>query len=85
MHAKQAHHKEARDAVRYREDAAGELARARAAVAAWRARNPAGTGEELLAAIGHHFHRDYGVVLRAVLFAVDRHRARQVTGIRAEE
>jgi len=44
-----------------------------------------GPGEELLAAIGHHFHRDYGVVLRAVLFAVDRHRARQITGIRAEE
>jgi hypothetical protein len=59
----------------------GELARARAAVAAWRDRNPAGTGEELLATIGHQFHRDYGVVLRAVLFAVDRHRAHQVTGI----
>jgi hypothetical protein len=67
--------------VRYREDTAGELIRARAAVAAWRHRNPAGTGEELLAAIGHQFHRDYDVVLRAVLFAVDRHRARQVTGI----
>jgi len=85
VHAKQAHHKEARDAVRYREDTPGELARARAAVAAWRDQNPAGTGEDLLAAIGHQFHRDYGVVLRAVLFAVDRHRARQVTGIRAEE
>ena len=77
--------REARAAVRYREDNPGELARARAAVAAWRDRNPAGTGEELLAAIGHQFHRDYGVVLRAVLFAVDRHRARQVTGIPAEE
>jgi hypothetical protein len=85
MYAKQAHDKEARDAVRYREDTPGELARARAAVAAWRDRNPAGTGEDLLAAIGHQFHRDYGVVLRAVLFAVDRHRARQITGIRAEE
>ena len=67
--------------MRYSEDTAGELARARAAVAAWRDRNPAGTGEDLVAAIGHQFHRDYGVVLRAVLFAVDRHRARQVTGI----
>ena len=85
MYAKQAHHKEARDAVRYREDTPGELARARAAVTAWRDRNPAGTAEDLFAAIGHQFHRDYGVVLRAVLFAVDRHRARQVTGIRAEE
>jgi len=71
--------------VRYREDTPELLARARAAVAAWRDRNPAGTGEDLLAAIGHHFHQDYGVVLRAVLFAVDRHRARQITGIRAEE
>jgi hypothetical protein len=39
----------------------------------------------LIAAIGHQFYRDYCVVLRAVLFAVDRHRARQVTGIPAEE
>ena len=85
MYAEQAHDRKARDAVRYREDTPGELARARAAVAAWRDQNPAGTGEDLLAAIGHQFHRDYGVVLRAVLFAVDRHRARQVTGIRAEE
>ena len=71
--------------MRYREDSPGDLARARAAVAAWRDRNPAGTGEELLAAIGHQLHRDYGVVLRAVLFAVDRHRARQVTGTPAGE
>ena len=67
--------------MRYREDTPGELARARAAVAACRDRNPAGTGEELLAAIGHQFQHDYSVVLRAVLFAVDRHRAHQVTGI----
>jgi len=46
---------------------------------------PAVTGEDLLAALGHQFHQDYSVVLRAVLFAVDRHRARQVTGIPAEE
>jgi hypothetical protein len=68
-------------AVGYREDTPEELARARAAVPVWRDRNPAGTGEDLLAAIGHQFHRDYSVVLRAVLFAFDRHRARQVTGI----
>ena len=84
MYAKQAHDREAQDTVRYREDTPGELARARAAVAAWRDRNPAGTCEELIATIGHQFHRDYGVVLRAVLFAVDRHRARQITGIPAE-
>jgi hypothetical protein len=77
--------REVQAAVRYREDTPELLARARAAVAAWRDQNPAGTGEELVDAIGHQFHRDYGVVLRALLFAVDRHRARQVTGIPAEE
>ena len=71
--------------MRYREDTPGELARARAAVAAWRDRNPAGTGEELIATIGHQFQRDYGVVLRAVLFAVDRRRAHQVTSIAGTE
>jgi len=70
--------------VRYREDTPELLARARAAVAAWRDQNPAGTVEELVATIGHQFHRDYGVVLRALLFVVDRHRARQVTGIPGE-
>jgi hypothetical protein len=77
--------RKARAAVRYREDTPGELARARAAVAGWRDRNPAGTGEDLIGAIGRQFHLDYGVVLRAVLFAVDRHRARRVTGIPAGE
>jgi hypothetical protein len=75
----------ARFAVRYREDNPADLDRARAAVAAWRDRNPAATEQDLIAAVGGQFHRDYGVVLRAVLFAVDRHRARQVTGIPAEE
>ena len=73
--------REARAAVRYREDTPGELARARAAAGFWRDQNPAGTGEELIAAIGHQFHRDYAVVLRTALFAVDRHRARQITSI----
>jgi hypothetical protein len=68
-------------AVRFREDNSADLARARTAVTAWRDRNPAGTGDELVAAVGRQFHRDYGVVLRAVLFAVDRYRAREVTGV----
>jgi hypothetical protein len=66
--------------MRFREDNPAQLARARAAVASWRDQNSAGNAEELIAAIGHRFHRDYDVVLRAMLFAVDRHRARQVTG-----
>lgn len=86
MYAKQTDPtRKARAAVRYREDTPGELARARAAVAAWRDRNPAGVGENLIGAIGRQFHRDYGVALRAVLFAVDRHRARQLTGVSAEK
>jgi hypothetical protein len=67
--------------VRFRDDNPAELARARAAVAAWREQNPAGTGEDLITAVGHQFHRDYGAVLRAVLFAVDKHQARQITGV----
>ena len=66
--------------MRFREDNPRELARARAAVAAWRDQNPAGTSEDLVAAIGRQFHPDYGVVLRALLFAADRHQARAITG-----
>jgi hypothetical protein len=65
--------------VRFREDNPEELARARTEVVAWRDQHQAGTGEQLVAALGHRFHRDYAPVLRAVLFAVDRHHAHQVT------
>ena len=67
--------------MRFRDDNPADLARARAAVMAWRDQNPAATSDELVAAVGRQFHPDYGVVLRAVLFAVDRLRAREVTGI----
>ena len=67
--------------MRFRDDNPADLARARSAVTAWRDQNPAGMGDELVAAVGRRFHPDYGVVLRAVLFAVDRHRAREVTEI----
>ena len=69
--------------MRFRDDNPSDLARARAAVTAWRDQNPAGTVDELVAVVGRQFHPDYGVVLRAVLFAVDRRRAREVTGIAA--
>jgi len=67
--------------VRYRDDNQADLTRARTAVTAWRDQNPAGTGDELVAAVGRQCDPDYGVVLRAVLIAADRHRAREVTGI----
>jgi hypothetical protein len=70
-------------AVRFRDDTPADLVRARTAVTTWRDQNPAGTGDELVSAVGRQFHPDYGVVLRALLFAVDRHRAREVTGIGA--
>ncbi len=68
------------DAVRFREDDPRDMDRARTAVAAWRDENPAGTAEQLLAALGGQFRPDYGPVLRAVLFLADRHRARDITG-----
>ena len=70
--------------MRFREDSPRELARARAAVAEWRDQNPAGTPGQLTADLGGQFHPDYGPVLRAVLFAADRHRARDITGIAIE-
>jgi len=51
--------------VRFREDSPQELARARAAVAVWYDQNPAGTAEQLVAALGGQLHRDYGPVLRS--------------------
>jgi hypothetical protein len=67
--------------VRFRENKPGDLDRARAVVAAWREENPDGTPEQLVGALGGQFHRDYRVVLRCVLFAVDRRRSQQATGI----
>ena len=65
--------------MRFRDERPGDLDRARAAAAAWRDQNPEGTPKDLIAAVGCQFHPDYAVVLRGVLFAVDRHRARQIT------
>jgi hypothetical protein len=50
-------------------------------VAAWREQNPAGRAGQLTAALSGQFHPDYGPVLRAVLFAVDRRLAREVTEV----
>jgi hypothetical protein len=58
--------------MRHRENKPEDLRRACTAVAQWREQNPAGTREQLLAALGPQFHPDYTPVLRAVLFAHDR-------------
>ena len=65
--------------MRFREDKPGDLERARTAVAEWRAQNPASTADQLNAALGSHFPSDYGPVLRAVLFTLDRDHAVSTT------
>jgi hypothetical protein len=67
--------------VRFREDKPEDLERARQAVAQWRAQNPAGTAEEMLAALGGQFHLDYAPVLRSVLFRSELDGAEIATGI----
>ena len=67
--------------MRFRDERPGDLDRARAAVAAWRESHPAGTADDLVVAIGPACHPEWAVVLRGVLFALDRHRARAITGI----
>lgn len=68
-------------AVRFREDRPADLIRARDAVAAWREQHPQGTAGQLVGDLGGGFHKDYGVVLRAVLFAVDSHGAKITAGV----
>ncbi len=69
--------------MRFRENNPADLDRARTAVAAWREQHPAGTDDQLTAALGPQFHPGYGPVLRAVLFALDRHQACQITEVPA--
>lgn len=68
--------------MRFRDDNnPGELDRARAAVRRWRAEHPEGTATQLVDQVGARFHPDWAPVLRAMLFVVDRHTARVVSGI----
>jgi hypothetical protein len=69
--------------MRFREDRPADLDRARREVAAWHDANPHGTADELIKAVGPGFHPHYAVVLRGVLFAVDRNRAHEITGTAA--
>ncbi|MGH3418022.1 MAG: hypothetical protein ACRDOD_00260 [Streptosporangiaceae bacterium] len=63
--------------MRYSDGKPEDLERARAAVRQWRA-------GQLVADLGAGFHPDWAPVLRAMLFVVDRHAARVVTGIAGE-
>jgi hypothetical protein len=71
--------------VRFREDNPRDLARARTAVAEWREQHPQGTAGQLVEDLDGQFHRDYAVVLRAVLFAVDSHGAKITTRVSTVE
>lgn len=64
--------------MRFGED---DLVRARAAVRQWRAGHPEGTAAQLVDEVGAGFHPDWAPVLRAMLFVVDQHAARIVTGV----
>lgn len=66
--------------MRFREDTPALQELARATVATWRREHPAAGALEMIEALGGQFHRDYGPVLRALLFAADRHAAREITG-----
>ena len=46
--------------MRFCEDKAADLERARAAVAEWREQNPASTQDQMTAALGAQFHPDRG-------------------------
>ncbi len=70
--------------MRFREDKPADLERARAAVARWREQHPTGTEEEMIAALGSQFHPEYGPVLRATLFALERHRTSTSTSTGAD-
>ncbi len=67
--------------MRYRDDKPEDLERAREAVRDWRAADPDGTPDEMLAALAGEFHPDYGPLLRAVLFRTDLRDAKVTTGI----
>ncbi len=69
--------------MRFRDDSPQELARARAEVARWRQENPQGSADQLVIDLIGQFHPDYGPVLRAMLFALERRQARIITGIPA--
>jgi hypothetical protein len=67
--------------VRFREDTEGERTRARETVRAWRDGHPDGSPDEMVTDLGPGFHKDYGPVLRAVLFRTDLRDAKVTTGI----
>jgi hypothetical protein len=69
--------------MRFSEEKSADLERARREVRAWREANPDGTQDEMVKAVGPKFHKDYAVVLRGILFAVERNRAHEITGISA--
>ena len=66
--------------MRFSEDTPTEQARARAAVADWCQQNPAGTVEDMIAAVGPNFHVDYGPLLRVAFHRISDQQDRQGAG-----
>lgn len=68
--------------MRFRDLKNSDLERARTAVAEWRAGHPDGSTDEMLGAVGAAFGGEgWSVILRGMLFAVDRHNAHNLTGV----
>jgi hypothetical protein len=67
--------------VRFRENTGEDRSRAREAVKAWREANPDGSPAEMVTALDGDFRKDYGPVLRAILFRADLRDAKVTTGI----
>ncbi len=69
-----------RERRRYRDNTPALQARAEKAVAAWRREHPQGTYDQLAADLAPDFPKGYAPVLRSLLFVLERHEARMVTG-----
>jgi hypothetical protein len=69
-----------RQPMRFREDKAEDRTRARAEVATWREQHLDGTVEEMLAALGPRFHKDYSPLLRVAFFRAGERRAGEGAG-----
>ena len=66
--------------MRFRDKQPGDLDKLRAAVPSRREDHPEESSDALVAAVGPAFHLDWAVVLRSVVLAADRQRARRITG-----
>jgi hypothetical protein len=67
--------------MRFRDDTPAFQNRAREAVAQWRADHPQGTPDQMVHAVGPAFPAGCAPALRNFLITVDKHHARDITGV----